>query len=98
MLSISSEKQRNRRPFFKFCLAYGWAGGWRAEGPRLATRKYIIELFIFNVSNARNILQDCVFLLCEMLAISIEKQRKRPPVLKLSLAVGWAGGGRPGPH
>ena len=40
------------RLFFKFCLAYGWAGGWRAEGPRLGKRKYIIELFIFTVSNA----------------------------------------------
>ena len=46
----------------------------------------------------RNILQDCLFLLYEMLAISIERQRKRPPFLKLGLADGWAGGGRPGPH
>jgi hypothetical protein len=52
MLPIIIKKQRKRQPFFKLCLAYGWAGGWRAEGPRLAKRKYIMELFIFNVSNA----------------------------------------------
>jgi len=52
MLSISIEKQRKRPPFFNFGLAYAWAGAWRAEGPRLAKRKYIIELFIFTVSNA----------------------------------------------
>ena len=31
-----------------------------------------------------------------MLAISIEKQRKRPPFLKLCLADGWAGAGGQG--
>ena len=46
----------------------------------------------------RNVLQDCLFLICQMLAISIEKQRKRPPFLNLCLADGWARGGRPGPH
>ena len=42
-------------------------------------------------------LQHCLFSLCQMLAISVEKQRKRPPFWKLCLADGWAGGGRPGP-
>ena len=58
-------------------------GGEPAGGEaRLVKRKYFIVWFI---------------LLCEMLSISIEKQRKRPPFLKLCLADGWAGGGRPGP-
>ena len=43
-------------------------------------------------------LQDCLFLLCPMLAISIDKQRKRAPFFKLCLADRWARGGRPGPH
>ena len=32
--------------FADFCLAYGWAEGWRAVGPSLAKRKYITELFL----------------------------------------------------
>ena len=66
MLSISVEKQRKRPPSFKFCLADGWAGSWRAEGPDLAIG---------------NILQNCLFLLFQMLSIS--KQRTCSPFLKL---------------
>jgi hypothetical protein len=64
MLSISIEKQRKRQPFFKFCLADGWAGSRRAEGPAL--------------SNG-NIFYDCSLLLFQMLSNNIAKQRKRPP-------------------
>ena len=70
MLSISIEKQRKRPHFFKFCLADGWAGSRRAEGPDL--------------SNG-NIFYDCSFLLFQMLSNSIEKQRKRPPFFKFGL-------------
>ena len=48
-----------------------------------------------NLKNG-NILYDCLLLLHNMLAISIEKQRKRTRFLILYLADGWAGGGRPG--
>ena len=93
MLPNSIEKQRQRLHFFKFCLAKETSPIFEILfGGRDAT--YSRVLYQTN----RNILQDCFFLLCEMLAISTEKQRKRPPFLKLCLADGWAEGGRPGPH
>ena len=67
MLSISIENQRKRKPFFKFCLADGWAGSRRAEGPAL--------------SNG-NVFYDCSLLLFQMLSNNIEKQRKRQPFFK----------------
>ena len=42
-------------------------------------------------------LQDWSFLLFQMLPISIDKQKKHPPLFKFSLTDGWAGaGGRRG--
>ena len=71
MLSISIAKRRKRSPIFKFCLADGWAGSRRAEGPDL--------------SNG-NIFYDLSFVLFEKLSNSIEKQRKRQPFFKFGVA------------
>ena len=77
MLPNSIEKPKLQPPFFKLCLEKEILFGGRDA-------TYSRVLYHKN----RNILQDCLFLLCEMLAISIEKQRKRLPFLKLCLADG----------
>ena len=41
MISINIEKQRKRPPFFKFCLAYGWAGAGGRRGPDLANENIL---------------------------------------------------------
>ena len=64
MLSLGIEKQRKRPPFLKFCLADGWAGSRRAEGPAL--------------SNGCTF-YDCSLLLFQMLSNNIAKQRKPSP-------------------
>jgi len=48
---LALEKQRQRLPFFKLCLADGYARNGRAARASLARRKYIIGLFNFTVSN-----------------------------------------------
>ena len=48
---LALERQRKRCPFFKFCLADGYARDGRAARVSLARRKYILGLFFFIVSN-----------------------------------------------
>ena len=94
MLPNSIEKQRTRLPFFKLCLAKEMPPIFEILfGGRLCGY-YILMI---TVPKNRNRLQEYLCLLFGMLAISIERQRKRPPFLKSCLAARWARGGRPGP-